>query len=506
MSSFQTKSSRMAIVTEVTEGVPVSPTASNMYIALQDGFSLEASFDVLDNAELTGSIGKAKPIKGLENPTCSVGHYLRHSGVEGQEPNFGRLIEGALGGKSVNATEYNTDVGSTAGSALVAGTIVHDAGQGAFFERGEAYMIKDGVNGYSIRNVKSIATDTATLNFNLTVAAPAANVNLGKAILYKPGSSFPTFSMWDYRGNGAAVQMVAGAKVTELSISATAGDFINGDFSLEGLSYYFNPIELTASNNKLDFNDGGVKLATIAVGFYKDPIELADAVAAAMDAASSDTITCKYSSSTGKFTIATSGAVLSLLWFTGANTAQTIGGKLGFITTSDDTAALTYTSDNALVLSSPQVPSFDVADPLIAKDNQVFLGGFSDNLCFCASEITFNISNEKTDIPCVCPVSGKQESIITGREVTVELKSSLNNYDVDAFHRFHSNQTTEFAYNFGEKVGGNWVPGRCGNIYLPSATITNFVVDDSDGVVGLSVTLQAFVDSSGNGEVYLNFL
>jgi len=505
MSSFQTKASRMAIVTEVTEGTPITPTLATQYIALQDGFDMEPAFDVLDNAELTGSIGKAKPVLGLENPTASLSHYIRHSGVEGTEPNFGRLIEGAFGGKSVNATEYNTDSGSTAGTALVAGTIVHDAGQGSFFERGEAYLIKDGVNGYSIRNVKSLATDTATLNFNLSVA-PAANVTLGKAVLYKPGTSFPTFSMWDYRGNGAAVQLMAGARVTEMSVEANAGEFINGSFSLEGLSYYFDPIELTASNNKLDFNDGGDKNATIAAGFYKDPLELAAAVQTAMDTLSSDTITCVYSSSTGKFTIATDGAALSLEWNTGTNTAQTIGGKLGFITTSDDTAALTYTSDNALTLSSPQTPSFDAADPLVAKNNEVFLGGFADSTCFCASTITLTITNEKTDVLCVCAESGKQESIVTGREVTVELSAVLPQYEADKFHRFHTNQTTEFAYNFGEKVGGNWVAGKCGNIYLPSASISSFKVEDQDGLVAISMTLSAFVDSSGNGEVYLNFL
>ena len=188
MASFQTKGSRMAIVTEVTEGTPVSPTSAGQYIALQDGYSLEPAFEVLDNAELTGSIGKAKPVLGLENPTASLDHYIRHSGVEGQEPNFGRLIEGVMGAKSVNATEYDTDAGSTAGTALVAGTVVVDAGDGVQFERGEALLIKDATNGFKVRNVESISTDTLTVNFNMS-AAPAANVNLGKAVLYKPGSA-----------------------------------------------------------------------------------------------------------------------------------------------------------------------------------------------------------------------------------------------------------------------------------------------------------------------------
>lgn len=493
----------MAIVTEVTEGTPVSPTAATQYIALQDGYSMAPSFDVLENAELTGSIGKAKPVLGLENPTVELNHYIRHSGVEGQEPNFGKLIEGVLGDKSVNATEYDTVSGSTAGTSSVAAVVKVDAGEGVNFERGEALLIKDATNGYKIRNVLSVATDDLTLNFNLG-NAPAAAVNLGKAVLYKPGSSYPTFSVWDYRGNGAATQLMAGSRVLSMGIEANAGEFVNGSFSLEGLSYNFNPIEITSSSRYIDFNDGGVNVATVATGFY-DPISLAAALQTAMDAASADTITVTYSDSTGKFTIATSGATLSLLWNTGANTANTIGAKIGFNTAADDTAALTYTSDNAQTLSSPQTPGFDVADPLVAKAGEVMLGDFADTTGFCPSTVSVEVSGEKTDVLCVAASSGKKESVITGREVTVSLSADITQYDVDKFYRFKNNQTTAFMYNFGEKVGGNWVAGKCGNIYIPTCTITEFEVADDGGLVTLSMTLTAFVESA-KGEFYINFV
>lgn len=505
MSSFQTKGSRLAIVTEVTEGTPVSPTAATQYIALQDGYDLEPAFDSLANAELTGSIGKAKPVLGLENPTVSLSHYMRHSGVEGQEPDFGRLIEGAFGGKSVNATQYTTAAGSTTGSTSAAAVLNHAAGTGTNFERGEALLIKDGTNGYHIRNVLSRVTDASTLNFNLA-AAPAASVGLGKAVLYKPGSSFPTFSIFDYRGNGAATQLVAGSRVVEMGVEISAGEYINSNFKLDGLSYYFNPIEITTSTSKLDFNDGGVKAATITTGFYKDPLDLAAAIASAMDTLSSDTITCTYSSSTGKFTIATDGAALSLLWNTGTNTANSIATKIGFTTAADSTAALTYTSANALTLTSPQTPTFDSADPLVAKSNEVLLGTFSDISCFCASTVKFSIKNSKVDVKCVCADSGKQESVITGREISIDISAVLPQYEADKFHRYHTNQTTAFMYNFGEKSGGNWIAGKAGNIYIPTATISKFKVTDQNGLVALDITLSAFVDSSGNGEVYLNFL
>lgn len=505
MANFQTKGSVFAIVEETTEGTPVPVSGATDYIALQDGFSVEPAFDTLENAELTGSIGKAKPVQGLENPAASLDHYIRHSGVEGQEPNFGLLIEGAFGGKSVNATEYDTVGGSTAGTASAAATVVVDTGEGATFERGEGLLIKDGVNGYSIRNVKSVSTDTLTLNFNLP-GAPASGVNLGKAVLYKPGNSFPTSTGWWYMGNGAAIQMVSGLRVTELGIESNAGEFVNGNFSLEGVAYYFDPIVIDATNDDLDFDDGGgEENVSIPQKTYKDPHELAAAIESAMDAATGDDITVTYSDTTGKYTIATDGGTLSLLWNTGTNTATTIASAIGFSSAANDTGATSYLGDNPITLSSPFTPTFDSSDPLVAKNNEVLLGSFANTVCFCASSITITLTNEKQDILCVCAESGKQGTVITGREATIEITALLDQYDADKFRRFRENETTEFVYNFGVKSGDNWVPGKCANVYSPTAVISAFALDDQDGLVGLTMTLTTFVQD-GLGELYVNFL
>jgi hypothetical protein len=505
VANFQTKASVLAILEETTEGVPVAPAAATDYLALQDGFDVESAFDTLENAELTGSLGKAKPIQGLENPTASIDHYIRHSGVEGQEPNFGLLIEGAFGGKSVNATEYNTVAASTAGNATTAAIIKVDTGEGLFFERGEALLIKDGVNGYSVRNVKSIASNDLTLNFNLA-GAPALGVNLGKAVLYKPGNDFPTVSGWLYRGNGGAIELVAGLRVTEISIEANAGELVNGSFSLEGTGYYFNPIEITSSNDHIDFDDGGgEENVTVPQKVYKDPHELAEAIQSAMDAATADTITVVYSDITGKYTISSSGGTLELLWNSGANTANTIGSTIGFLVAADDTGAVTYTGDNPIDLESPFVPTFDASDPIVAKNNEVFLGDFDNNICFCAATISIALTNTKQDILCVCAESGKSGTVIIEREATIEITALLEQYDADKFKRFRTNQNTEFMYNFGVKSGGNWVAGKTCNVYAPTAVISAFKLEDQDGLVGLSMTLTTYV-ANGLGEIYVNFL
>jgi hypothetical protein len=503
--ALQNRKSVMAIKKEVVESVPVSPTSgSNDYIPLQEGFSMEPSFDTLENAELTGSIGIAKPVLGLENPSASVSHYVKHSGVEGSEPNFGLLFEALLGAKDVNATEYDTIGGSIGGSSTVQGKVVVDTGEGANFQIGQGLLIKSS-GGYKIRNVESISSDDLKLSFNID-HNPTSGTNLGKAVMYLPANeNHPTFSTWLYRANGGAVEMMAGSRVISATINANAGEFVNADFSFEGVEYYFNPIEITASSKFIDFDDGSVQVANVAEGFYKDPHDLAAALQIAMDSVSSDNITVSYSDSTGKFTIASDGASLELLWDSGANAANTIGEKIGFSIAADDTGVLTYTSDSAVILAAPQIPTYDPTSPLVAKANEVLLGDFNDYGCIGASSVTINASNTKADLLDLCAVSGKEGSLIAGREFSIDIVARLSQYDADKFKRFRQGLKTPFTYNCGEKLGGNWVAGKCINFYTPSATISSFALGDDNGVITLEMSLTCFVQD-GLNEFFVNFL
>lgn len=505
-----TRKSRMAIVEEVTAGTLLAPSSTGDYIALQDGFSLVPGFDTLENAELKSSIGKSKSIQGLEQPSGSLSHYVYHSGTEGAAPEIDLLLECALGDKSIASTQYDTVSSSTAGTAAAAAVINVDTGEGSTFEVGESLLIKDSTNGYSIRPIASISSDALTLGFNLT-AAPASGVNLGKAVLYKPADSgHPSLSVWDYRGNDAAVQAVAGCKVTEMTIETEAGQFINASFSFDGLTFYWDPVELTASTNDLDFtDDDGTFAAAVPVGWYRDPHDLAAAVTTAMNAANAgETHTVTYTDSTGKYNIKSTGTVLTLKWNTGANTATSIAAKLGFSTAADSsgTAATTgYNSATAIVLSSPQTPALDGQDPLVAKANDVYIGGFDDNVCFGAQSLSVSLQNEIVGVADICEESGQSEKIINSRNVEVQITASLSQYDAEKFRRFRTNEQTSFFYAFGPKSGGNYVAGKCASLYIPKCTISSFELTDSDGVVALDMTLSAYT-SSGEGEFFVNFL
>lgn len=504
MTSIATRQSVLAVKVESTEGTPVVPTAASDFLAAQDDFTMEPAIEQLENAELKASIGTAKSITGVENPTASFSHYLRHSGVEGTAPNYSMLLKGAFGNQDTEGTEYNTVAASTVSLVKV------DAGEGASFRRGQALLVKHPANVYEIRPVHSIATDDLTPGFNLATA-PGTGVNLGKAVTFYPADSgHQSLSIWHYIGNGGAVQAMAGAKVTETAITFEAGQFINASFSLEGLSYYFDPINITSTDRYLDFtDDNGTFAAIVTAGLYKTPIDLASALQTAMNAADPlETFTVTYNNTTGKFVIATStSTLLSLLWATGTNTANTIGDKIGFLVAADDTAAATYTSDNAISLAAGYTPSYDATDPLVAKNNSVMIGDATDYVCFDASSVSFTLGTPRRVIESVCAESGRSGSIINSREVTIAITALLPQYCADKFERMRNNTETRFAYVFGTKSGGNWVAGKCGCLYAPTCTISSYTpYSDADGLVEASLELKAFVNDSGEGEVYLSFV
>ena len=499
----------LAVKEETTAGTPVVPSAGTDFIPLKVGASMTAAQEELTNDEIQNNLGQPKSLTGKETPSGTHGIYLKASETAGQAPEYGIMVESCLGAKSTAGAEYDTVAGSTT-------TVLNvDTGEGASYEVGEAVLVQDGTNGYSIRNVKSISNDALTLNYALA-NAPASGVNLGQAVLYKPATtSIPTFTAWMYRSSGAAIEMMAGCKTSSMSMTLTAGQQAEAEFSYEGTGYYFNPVVISSSNKYIDLtDDGGTIVITLTEGVYKDPIELATHITtvgtAACAASGGDDFSCTYSSSTGKFTIATTtGTLFSILWKTGTHGADNaddhVGTTLGFSDAADDTGALTYTSDLAInmdpadatniVTQSALTPTYDGADNVVVKSAELFVGSSSDNTCIKASNLTITVDTPSVDADSICSASGLFEKVASTRTVTLTATTILDQYDAAQFNRFYNNTTTQAMVNIGPKSSGDWVKGKCVNMYLGNCTVTGHAVGGDDFVT-LELTLKGFITSS----------
>lgn len=499
MTKISTRASVLAIVPEVTEGLLVAPTGSTVYTALQDDAKMAPNTETKQSAEILNSLAPAAPILGAEKPTFNFSHYMKASGTAGTAPDYNDLMKAFFGSEVVNSTERATVSSST--------TTVINVGSGVGatdFLRGTGMLIQDNVNGWRVRVVDSRTADALSLSFGLPVA-PSSGVNLSKCVYWAPvNEGHQTLSIWHYLGNPGAIQAMAGARVTGFNIDATAGDLINAAFTLEGIGYYLNPILVTSSTKYIDFtDDDGTVAAILDERWYKSPKELAAAVTTAMQAKQTSKLaTCTYSDSTGLYTIACTGTVFSILFNSGTNTANSAATKLGFTTASDKTSALTYTSPNALVVTSPYVPSLDVADPNIAKANEVMFGDQTDFACFEASKLTFDGTDVRSIFSSICADTGVSGSAITSRTGKLSLTAYLSKYDVNQYNRYQQGSTVRFQFTWGPKVGGKWVKGKTMFLYLPNLKISKFDIDQSDGTATLNLEADCFADGINIGEMF----
>ncbi len=493
---------------ETTEGSIVNPSAATDFTALREGYSFQGNVESLTTDELTGQRETSAPILGKETPDGSVPKYLKGSGVEGDEPDYGLMIESCLGTLTKHATEYDLVAGSTAGTSAARASLNVDTGEGANFEKGQAILIKDLTNGYKIRNIKSISNDALALNFNLN-AAPAALVNLGKACHYEPSiANPPTFSAHLYQGSADSAfhNAIAGCRTTNININLPAAGLGEISFDFEGSKFFFNPIEITASTKYLDFTDStGTVAAILTEKTYKTPVDLAAEVAAKMTGVSSDVISCTFDSTTGKFTISSDGTVLSLLTTTGTNVANTAYGKIGF-SGADKTSALTYTSGAAQTYDSPYVPSFDVADPIVIKNAELMIGDFFENFCRKAIDASFTVAAAKQDANSVCAETGVSESVSLSLESTFTATIQLEKHEVAMFDKFINNTTSQLMFNAGVKDGaGNWIAGKCVNIAMMNAKISSDVIGDANGLSVLQIEAKGF-GTGTEKSFHINFL
>lgn len=505
------RASVLAIKEETTVGTLVEPSAGSDFIPLRPGNTLDAEFEDLTSDELINDIGPTKGQLGKESATGSHPIYLKNSDVEGTPPEWSLLMESSIGALTTAAGEQVTIGGSTAGDSSTRATIKVGGGIGATFEEGEGLLIKDGVNGYRVRNVNNISTDDLLCNFNLD-NAPASGVSLGISSIIKPlASGHPSYSVWKYIANGAGILAAAGCRTSNVSVTIPAAAQTEATFDFEGTEVFFNPITITAATSYIDFtDDSGTYAAQLTQKTYKTPDALAAEVASQMNSVASDTITCVWNSTgsdAGKFVISSDGgATFSLLWNTGANTANTAAAKLGYSSAADDTGAFTYTSDSEQDWSAGFTASYDGATNVVGKKIDFHIGDFDENICRPASEITFTIATPLTDVDDACTDTGLAEKLLLSREVTLNATLILQKHETGLFDKYLNNSDVEVMVNVGRKDSAdNWIPGTIVNFYMQKATITENQPGQGDEIVTANISARGFVDSS-NKDIFINFL
>lgn len=137
----------------------------------------------------------------------------------------------------------------------------------------------------------------------------------------------------------------------------------------------------TGENDRIDFNRGGVKVATITAGNYATAAAYAAAIVTALELADSTPAwAVTRASDTGLWTIATSLETFTLLFSTGANKARSAALDLGF-DESDSAAAATSQVSARAAWQSRKWVNLD-AGAALALNRWLIVAGVNDKIDF----------------------------------------------------------------------------------------------------------------------------
>lgn len=503
------RASTFAIVSEDTCGVLKVISSATSFIPLRSGFTFDSSFEELANEELNNSIGMTKSFKGKETHSGSHAAYLKNNEDDGF-PEIDPILLNAFGTKVSRASTY-----SVMASTLTSIAVNDDAN--SVMEVGECILVSDTTNGYFARNIVSISSDGSIVRFFPSLdTAPGLGSVINKNYMYKPDTTeLNTFSSWLHRADGGTTEAMAGCAVTDLTLELPASQQANLNVSYQGSEYYFNPINITSDNSKLQFMAASdTHTVDIPPKVYRTPQDLGDSIKISMDRASADTHTVIYKSfgtNKGKFNISSDGTQLTLLWSTGSFANNSIGTQVGFDTSANDSGSTNYNSDNVQiynprVLSSQATlsPSYDDADNIVLKDATCYLGTLTDNFLRKASTVSVSIGTPLSDIDDMTSESGLYARIKNSRETTVTATFLFEKHESNLFYNYLNNDTVSFATTIGPKdIDGNFVPTKCVNIYAPTAIISEHKIS-GDEILAIEVTVKGHV-TSDNQDVYLNY-
>lgn len=227
--------STLGLVPEATEGTynPVSAGDGSEYIqVLSEGVELNKSREELSRDLLTDTVEQESSRVGMSEVQGTIPVELAASAAaEGDAPqSLDVLLRSLLGGKRQITADQTSGASHTTTTINFSDT--------SAFSVNDCVLIKDTTNGYSIRPISAITTNTSiTLAIALDNAPPDSTVVAQVTTYYHDTSNAITFSAEHNLGSQAIQQQVAGLRAASMSVENwSVGQIPTCNFSVQGLS------------------------------------------------------------------------------------------------------------------------------------------------------------------------------------------------------------------------------------------------------------------------------
>lgn len=148
-----------------------------------------------------------------------------------------------------------------------------------------------------------------------------------------------------------------------------------------------------ATNNKLDFDEGGGELTATVTSATYTPSSLATEIATQLTSAGGQTYSVSYSNATGKWTVSAPGA-FNLRTLTGTNFATALYPDIGFDVTADTGSATSHTGAN-IALHTEEAVVFDLKNPQEIDSFALLIDKVSGNKF--TTSVALNLQANATD-------------------------------------------------------------------------------------------------------------
>lgn len=231
------KNTAVAVVAEDTEGTYKAPQSSTDFVqVLADGFELNKTKELLERNIFVASVGKTSPRTGIFQAAATIPVEMRASSTEGAAPEFGVLVESALGEKHQITSNVTTKSSGNTGSVLQIEDIditKFDVGDIVFIKQSGAFHVSP-----------IIAVDDTPSTANITLLIPKPSGSFSNSVVISKSTTYRVaddghlpLSVSKYL-ESAILEQAVGCKVSSLAIeNFTTGQMPNMTFGLEGLNF-----------------------------------------------------------------------------------------------------------------------------------------------------------------------------------------------------------------------------------------------------------------------------
>ena len=224
----------VSFMIETVSKTPEDPAGATDYMQVSADFDSNYEREDLQSELISAQIGPAKGQLGILTAGITLPWEWRGSGVEGQAPEFSDVIEVAMGGTKVTTAAEKAVAGAGSTTTVIDG----EAGAGVVYPAGSAVLIKEdlgGDNGFEIRPIKSVSTDQLTIDGPVLPGAPSDLTNLGKPIIYNPGSGGETGTGSIWWGNTLKEQF-SGSLIETMTLTIEAGQIIKASATTQAIA------------------------------------------------------------------------------------------------------------------------------------------------------------------------------------------------------------------------------------------------------------------------------